>query len=293
MTPIRNRRAQETHRKRSSRSHRITGNLVAGTIITGIVVLTSIVSFFYTPHSPIKMDIANRFEGPSAVHPLGTDQYGRDVLSRIMLGSQNSLLVGVVAVSVAFGLGTLLGVWSGMGGGWLDEVIMRWMDVLYAFPAVLNAILFVTVMGPGISSGMIAIGIASMPGFARLARGGVLSVLQEDYIQASIAIGRSKWGIAWKHILPNIISTLIVQATISFAGAILAEAGLSYLGLGTQPPFPSWGRMLREAQTYMGIDMWLAIFPGAAIAIFVLGLYLLGDGVREATDPRLIESRMK
>ncbi|MGD9675711.1 MAG: ABC transporter permease [Candidatus Bipolaricaulia bacterium] len=262
--------------------------MISGLVLTGAVILMSLVSFFYTPHSITKIDIAGRFEPPNRVHLLGTDEYGRDTLSRIMVGSQTSLLVGIVAVGIAFVLGTLLGVLAGMAGAWVDEVIMRWMDILYAFPAVVLAILLVSVIGPGILSGMVAIGIASTPGFARLARSGVLSIREEEYVQAAYAIGRSRWTAAWRHIVPNMASTVVVQATIAFAGALLSEAGLSYLGLGVQPPIPSWGRMLKEAQTYMGIDAWLAIFPGVAIALFVLGLYLLGDGIRQITDPRLI-----
>jgi peptide/nickel transport system permease protein len=244
-------------------------------------------SLFYTPYDSIKMSIEDRLQGPSTAHLLGTDQYGRDILSRIMQGTQNSILVGVVAVGIGMSLGVLLGLWVAFSSGWVDEAVMRTMDVIYAFPAILNAILLVAILGPGIVNAMIAIGIHNVPIFARLTRGSVLRAREEEYVLAAYSLGRRRWAVAWQHILPNILSSLIVQGTIQFAAAILAEAALSYLGLGTQLPYPSWGRMLREAQTFMGLAPWLAIFPGLAIASFVLGLNLLGDGLRDLLDPRL------
>jgi len=265
-------------------------SFTVGLAIVLFVLLVTMIGIFYTPYDPIKMHIADRLAPPTWQHPLGTDSYGRDVLSRIMQGARNSILVGVVAVSGGMALGILFGLIAGLAGGMRDEATMRVMDVLYAFPAVLSAILFSSVFGPSLTNCMIAIGIYNIPIFARLTRGSVLSAREEEYVVAAAAIGRSRAAVAWHHVLPNILSPLVVQGTIQFAGAILAEAGLSYLGLGTQPPFASWGGMLREAQTFMGLDPLLAVFPGIAIAITVLGLNLLGDGLRDILDPSYVRS---
>ncbi|MDD4904388.1 MAG: ABC transporter permease, partial [Candidatus Bipolaricaulis sp.] len=252
---------------------------------------TAVVSTFYTPYDPSRQSIPNRMQGPSAEHLLGTDQFGRDVLSRMMQGAQTSILVGIVSVGIGMSFGLVLGVWCGFFGGWLDEFVMRGMDVLFAFPAILNAILFTTIFGVGVINSIVAIGIYTIPVFARLSRSGVLVGKEADYVAAAYAIGRGNLSVAWRHVFPNIVSPLIVQGTVQFAGAILSEAGLSYLGLGTQPPTASWGRMLRDAQTYMAQNPRLAILPGVAIAVAVLGLNLLGDGLRDVLDPRLTRSR--
>jgi len=276
-----------TRHSRRVRLPRRNASFTIGAVIVGLIALTACVSLFYTPYDSIKMAIEDRLQGPSSAHLLGTDQYGRDILSRIMQGTQNSILVGVVAVGIGMSLGVLLGLWVAFSSGWVDEAVMRTMDVIYAFPAILNAILLVAILGPGIINAMIAIGIHNVPIFARLARGSVLRAREEEYVLAAYSLGRRRWTVAWRHILPNILSSLIVQGTIQFAVAILAEAALSYLGLGTQLPYPSWGRMLREAQTFMRLAPGLAIFPGLAIAFSVLGLNLLGDGLRDLLDPRL------
>jgi peptide/nickel transport system permease protein len=204
-----------------------------------------------------------------------------------MKGAVNSIIVGLVAVSIGMGFGILLGSIAAFYRRWMDEVIMRISDVLYGFPAVLSAILITSVLGPGTINSMIAIGIFNIPIFSRLTRATSLSIWERDYVTSAKAIGRSDAGIIRKYILPNILSSLIVQGTVQFAIAILAEAGLSYLGLGTQPPHASWGRMLNEAQTFMGTSPYLAIFPGCAIALAVLGFNLLGDGLRDMLDPKL------
>jgi len=241
----------------------------------------------YTPYDPNRMNLSERFQAPHRNHWLGTDQYGRDILSRVMKGAVNSMIVGLVAVSIGIGFGILLGSMAAFYRRWVDESIMRISDVLYGFPAVLSAILITSILGPGVVKSMIAIGIFNIPIFARLTRATSLSIWERDYVASAIAIGRSDVGIVWKYILPNILSPLVVQGTIQFAVAILAEAGLSYLGLGTQPPHASWGRMLQEAQTFMGTSAWMAIFPGCAIALAVLGFNLLGDGLRDILDPKL------
>jgi len=266
-------------------------NLIIGGSLVLLIVITAFCSFFYTPYDPNRMNLPERFHPPNASHILGTDQYGRDILSRVMKGAVNSLVVGWVAVGIGLGCGILLGSLAAYWGGWKDEGIMRLVDVFYGFPAVLSAILITSVLGPGITNSMLAIGIFYIPIFTRLTRGASLSVWQRDYVTSARAIGQSSREIIWRTILPNILSPLIVQATVQFAIAILAEAALSYLGLGTQPPHASWGRMLNEAQTFMEISPWLAIFPGLAIAWAVLGFNLLGDGLRDLLDPKLTRAR--
>lgn len=261
-------------------------NLLAGGVIVLSIIAIAGVSLFYTPHDPNRMDLGQRFQPPGLMHLLGTDQYGRDILSRLMEGAWNSLVVGAVAVGIGLALGVLLGSLAAYWRGWKDEGIMRLVDALYGFPAVLSAILFTSMFGPGIVNSMIAIGLFNIPIFARLTRGVSLSVWQRDFVTSARAVGQSNLAIIWHTILPNILSPLIVQATVQLAIAILAEAALSYLGLGTQPPQASWGRMLSEAQTFMEIYPWLAIFPGLAIALAVLGFNLLGDGLRDLLDPK-------
>lgn len=262
-------------------------NFTLGFAITLLLLLTALISLVYTPYDPNRMKLSERFQAPNRDHWLGTDQYGRDILSRVMKGAVNSIIVGLVAVSIGMGFGILLGSLAAFYKKWVDEIIMRVSDVLYGFPAVLSAILITSILGPGVINSMIAIGIFNIPIFARLTRATSLSIWERDYVTSARAIGRSDIGIVWKYILPNILSPLIVQGTVQFAIAILAEAGLSYLGLGTQPPHASWGRMLNEAQTFMGTSPYLAIFPGCAIALSVLGFNLLGDGLRDMLDPKL------
>jgi peptide/nickel transport system permease protein len=262
-------------------------NFTLGMILSTIVVVMALVSLFWTPYDPNSMNVRDRMQPPSLEHPLGTDQYGRDLLSRVMTGAVNSIIVGLMTVAIGMGAGIVLGLVSAWGGDWVDEVIMRFSDLLFGFPAVLSAILITAVLGPSVVNAMLAIGIFYIPVFARLTRASALTVKGLNYITAARAAGHGEIAIIRRHVLPNILSPLIVQATIQFAVAILAEAGLSYLGLGTQPPHASWGRMLNEAQTFMELAPWMAIFPGVAIAWAVLGFNLLGDGLRDILDPRL------
>jgi peptide/nickel transport system permease protein len=266
-------------------------NLLLGGILVLVIVAAALLSFVYTPYDPNRMNLSGRFLSPQSSHPFGTDQYGRDILSRVMKGAVNSIIVGWVAVGIGMGFGVLLGSLAAYWRGWRDEGIMRLVDVFYGFPAVLSAILLTSILGPGIVNSMLAIGIFYIPIFARLTRGASLSIWERDYVTSARAVGQSSREIIWHTILPNILSPLIVQATVQFAIAILAEAALSYLGLGTQPPHASWGRMLNEAQTFMEISPWLAVFPGLAIAVAVLGFNLLGDGLRDLLDPRLARVR--
>lgn len=266
--------------------------LMIGALLVGLVLLAALVSLVWTPWPPLQMDIAHKLKGPSAAHWFGTDQYGRDTLSMIMLGARNALAVGLAAVGIGLGAGLPLGLLAAMRRGWVEDIVMRATDLTFAFPAVLTAVLIAALAGPGGINAVIAVGIFNIAVFARLARGAALQVMGRPFVKAALAIGKGPWRIAVQHVMPNITGVLVVQGTIQFAVAILAEAGLSYLGLGVQPPNPSWGRMLNEAQTFMFIAPGQAIFPGAAIALAVLGLNLLGDGLRDILDPRLRVWRM-
>jgi peptide/nickel transport system permease protein len=258
-----------------------------GLLITAVLGVTAAVSLVYTPRDPLEMSIAGRLQGPSGEHPLGTDQFGRDLLSRIMTGAVTSILVGVIAVGIGMGIGVVLGMLSGYFGGWLDEGFMRLMDAVQGFPAILSALLMAAVFSPSLGVSMVAIGVAFLPVFARLTRASFLEVRDREFVVAARALGAGDPALILRHVLPNTLPPLIVQATISFPVAILAEAALSYLGLGTQPPHPSWGLMLKESQAFLGTNPWYAVFPGSAIAITVLGLNLLGDGLRDLLDPKL------
>ncbi len=262
-------------------------NFVAGALIVAIVVLAAVVSLVWTPYDPHALDISRRFIAPDAAHWFGTDQLGRDVFSVILAGARNSIAVALVAVGIGIGAGVPLGLWAAARRGPVDEALMRTNDVIFAFPALVSALMIAAVFGPGIMNAIIAIGIFNIPVFARLARSGALSLWTRDFIMAARVAGKGAVRISWEHILPNILSLLIVQATIQFSLGILAEAGLSYVGLGTLPPDASWGRMLKEAQTLIHMAPALALFPGMAIVVTVLGLNLLGDGLRDALDPRL------
>jgi peptide/nickel transport system permease protein len=261
---------------------------VVGLIITLALVVTAALSLVYTPRDPLEMSITGRLQGPSIQHLFGTDHFGRDLLSRVMTGAVTSILVGVIAVGIGMGIGASLGVVSGYFGGWLDEGFMRLMDAVQGFPAILSALLISAVFRPSLSISMIAIGVAFLPVFARLTRASFLELRDREFVAAARALGAGDATIIGRHILPNTLSPLIVQSTISFPVAILAEAALAYLGLGTQPPHPSWGLMLRESQAFLATNPWFAIFPGGAIALTVLGLNLLGDGLRDILDPKQV-----
>ena len=240
-----------------------------GAVITLALLATAALSVVYTPADPLAMSITGRLQGPTGVHPFGTDHFGRDVLSRVMTGA-----------------GMLVGLLSGYLGGWIDEVLMRLVDAVQGFPAILSALLFTAVFSPGMLVSMVAIGIAFVPAFARITRGSVLELREREFVVAARALGGGDARLLLGHILPNSLPPLIVQATTSFPVAILAEAALAYLGLGTQPPYPSWGLMLKEAQNFLSLNPWFAVFPGGAIALTVLGLNFLGDGLRDLLDPK-------
>ncbi|MEU1389414.1 MULTISPECIES: ABC transporter permease [unclassified Nonomuraea] len=267
---------------------RANATLLTGGALVGLVTLAALVSFVWTPHDPTLVDAARKLRAPGGGYLLGADKFGRDTLSQLMVGARTTLYVGVVAVGIAAVLGVPLGVVAGMTPrGWLSELIMRVNDLVFAFPALLLAVMLGAVYGAGTLTAMIAIGVATVPAFARVARAATLQVMVTDYILAARAAGRRRGAIAVRHVLPNIGSVLIVQASVSFAIAILAEAALSFLGFGTRPPTPSWGRMLQESQELLFSTPRLALWPGLAIALAVLGFNLLGDGLRDHLDPKL------
>jgi len=267
-------------------------SLLIGGALAGVFFLAAALSFVWTPHSVDTLAIASRLQAPSPAHPLGTDHLGRDILSMIMVGARTSIAVAVVAVGMGIALGVPLGlIAAARRGSLIDEVIMRGNDLVFAFPALVIAILITAVFGPSALNAILAIGIFNTPVFARVTRGAALSLWTLDYIRAARVAGKGAARISVEHILPNIANLLIVQGTIQFSLGILAEAGLSYLGLGAQPPTPSWGRMLADAQTMVALAPHMALFPGLAIVLTVLGLNLMGDGLRDLLDPRLRRAR--
>ena len=262
-----------------------------GAALTLLLLAAAALSLAWTPHSPYEIDLAAKLQLPSLAHWLGTDMLGRDVVSLLLVGARNSIAVGVIAVGIGLAGGVALGLLAAARRGWVEEIVMRGADFAFAFPAILSAIMMTAVFGPGIVNAIVAIGIANVPTFARVTRASANAVWSRDYVLAARACGKGPWAITFEHVRPNVAPVLIVQATIRFAVAILAEAALSYLGLGTQPPQPSWGRMLSEAQTLLFQAPRLALFPGLAIALTVFGLNLLGDGLRDVLDPRLARQR--
>ena len=266
-------------------------SFVVGAVLSAMLLLAALLSLVWTPWSPYEIDMAAKLQAPSSSHWLGTDPFGRDVASLLLVGARNSILVGVIAVSIGLILGAGLGLLAAARRGWVEELIMRLSDFTLAFPAILSAIMMTAVFGAGIVNAIIAIGIFNIPNFARITRASANAVWAREFVLAARACGKGPLRITLDHILPNIASVLVVQTTIRFAIAILAEAALSYLGLGTQPPNPSWGRMLAEAQTLLFQAPLLAVFPGLAIVLAVLGLNLLGDGLRDVLDPRLARQR--
>jgi peptide/nickel transport system permease protein len=262
-----------------------------GAVLTLLLLLAAGLSLVWTPWSPYNVDMAARLRPPSSSHWLGTDAYGRDVTSLLLVGARASILVGVIAVGIGLLVGAALGLLAAARRGWVEEAIMRLTDFSLAFPAILSAIMLTAVFGAGIVNAIVAIGIYNIPTFARITRASANAIWSREYVAAARACGKGPFAITMQHVLPNISGDLSVQITIRFAIASLAEAALSDLGLGTQPPQPSWGRMLSEAQTMMFQAPLLAVFPGLAIAFAVLGLNLLGDGLRDLLDPRLARAR--
>lgn len=268
------------------RSARRTPVVLIGAAAVGLVVLVALAAPVLAPHDPVAQ-IAKPLLAPGAAYLAGTDEFGRDELSRLIWGARVSLYVGGLAVLIALGLGASSGVLAGYFGGWVDDVIMRVMDVLLSMPALVLAIAITAVLGPSLTNVMLAVGIVYAPTFARVARGPTLALVQVPFIEAARALGAPTAAIIARHVLPNVAAPILVQTTVSFSTAILTEAALSFLGLGTQPPTASWGLMLSAARQYMLIDPWIAVLPGCAIALTVLGFNLLGDGLRDVLDPKM------
>jgi peptide/nickel transport system permease protein len=266
-------------------------SFVAGGVLVAALIVLALLSFVWTPHSATEIDVPNKLLPPSATHWLGTDSLGRDIVSLLIVGARASIAVGLIAVGIGITVGVALGLLAAARRGWVEELVMRLSDFTIAFPALLTAIMLTAIYGPGLVTSIVAIGIFNIPEFARITRASANAVWTREFVLAARACGKGAWRITLEHVLPNIASILIVQATIRFAIAILAEAALSYLGLGTQPPTPSWGRMLNEGQSMMYQAPLLAVWPGLAIVLSVLGLNLMGDGLRDLLDPRLARQR--
>lgn len=259
---------------------------VFGLCVVTVFVLVAVLAPWIAPYDPVKTSWTAIRKAPSALHWFGTDENGRDILSRIVHGASASLRAGVISVSIAVALGVPIGLLAGYRGGWIDAIISRVTDAMLACPFLILAIAMAAFLGPSLRNAMIAIGISATPIFVRLARGATMATMVEDYVEAARAVGNPRWRIALRHVLPNIVPPVLVQATLAIAMAIIAEASLSFLGLGQQPPAPSWGSMLNAAQRFLSQAPWMAIFPGLSIFIVVLAFNLLGDGLRDALDPK-------
>ena len=272
--------------KARRRRPRLNGKLVLGGAIVLVFVIAALVSLVWTPAVPTKLNILAKLKPPLASGLLGTDQLGRDIASLLMVGAKNSLIIAAASVALGASAGTLVGLTAAARRGWLDGLVMRTMDIVFAFPPILSAMMLGAFLGTGMTNAILAIAVFMVPVFARITRGAALRILARDYILAARGAGKGDARIALEHVLPNISGDIIVQVTVQLGLAILTEAGLSFLGLGLAPPEPSWGRMLADAQTYFTVAPWLALAPGAAIALTVLGLNLFGDGLRDRLDPR-------
>jgi peptide/nickel transport system permease protein len=262
---------------------------VVGALIVGALIVIAVIAPWIAPEDPIYMDLSREFLPPSADHPLGTDDFGRDILSRIIVGSRLSLRIGIVSVGIAAVVGSVIGLLAGYFGGWLDLISQRVIDVMLAFPDLLLALAIVAVLGASLVNVMIAVGIGSIPVYARLMRGQVLALREKEYVESARASGAQAGRIIFRHILPNSLSPLIVLASLGIASAILTGAALSFIGMGAQPPSPEWGAMLSSGRDFLRHEWWIATFPGIALAITAFGFNLLGDGLRDALDPRAIE----
>jgi peptide/nickel transport system permease protein len=281
-----------THRKAQSqlgivwRELRRSHSALVGLVILVVLIIMAVFAPLLAPYDPVEMRLVDQFLPPSQEHLLGTDEFGRDIFSRILYGARISLQVGIIAVGIAAVIGTAVGLASGFYGRWFDMVSQRIIDVLLAFPGLLLALAIIAILGPGLENVMIAVGIGSIPTYARLVRGQTLSIKQKEYVEAATAIGASDTRLLVRHIFPNVVSPIIVLSSLGVAYAILSAAALSFIGLGAQPPTPEWGAMLSQGRDYMREQWWITTFPGVAIAITVLGFNLLGDGLRDALDPQ-------
>ena len=259
---------------------------IVGLVVIALFIVAAVFAPLFVPYDPIVQSWTAVRKAPSPAHWFGTDDVGRDVLSRVIYGARASMLAGVISVTIALSIGVPLGLLAGYRGGFIDALLSRMTDAMLACPFIILAIALAAFLGPSLGNAMIAIGITTTPIFVRLTRGQVMAVKVEEYIEAARAVGNPRWRIALVHILPNILPALLVQATLSIAAAIIAESALSFLGLGQQPPDPSWGSMLNSAQRFLTTAPWMAVWPGLAIFVSVLSFNLVGDGLRDALDPR-------
>lgn len=278
--------ASEAPARRAWRRLRRRKGAMVGLGVILLVVLVAVCAPLISPYDPTQQSWSAVRKPPSWAHPFGTDEVGRDLLARVIYGARASLFAGITSVAIALGLGVPVGLVAGYAGGWVDGLIGRVTDAMLACPFLILAIALAAFLGPSLTNAMIAIGVTATPIFVRLTRGQVLSVKAEDYVEAARASGNPRWRVAVRHILPNVAPQLLVQATLTVATAIIAEASLSFLGLGQQPPAPSWGSMLNAAQRFLGTAPWMAVWPGLAIFVTVFSANLLGDGLRDALDPR-------
>lgn len=262
-------------------------NLLVGLAVLAVVVGAALFARFLAPYNPVDQSFADQLRPPSAVHLFGTDEFGRDIFSRVIYGTRIALSVGVISDGIALGIGVVFGVVAGYFGGWADSAVMRTVDVMLAFPYLLLAMIVVAILGPNLTNAMIAIGIVYTPQFARLVRGAVLAIRGQEFVEAAGAVGAGSVRVLARHVLPNILSPIIVMATLTIGFTIVETAGLSFLGLGASPPTPEWGSMLATGRSYMLTAPWIATFPGVAILVTVIGFNLVGDGLRDLLDPRL------
>jgi peptide/nickel transport system permease protein len=286
LIPLRADESVESPARRAWRRLKRRKGAVAGLIVLGLFVLLAVFAALIAPYDPAAQSWTAVRKAPTALHWFGTDEVGRDVFTRVIYGTRASLLAGVISVTIALSVGVPLGLIAGYVGGWIDGLISRMTDAMLSCPFLILAIALAAFLGPSLGNAMIAIGVTTTPIFVRLTRGQVMAVKVEDYVEAARAIGNPRWRIALFHILPNILPALLVQGTLSIAAAIIAEAALSFLGLGQQPPAPSWGSMLNSAQRFLTNAPWMAIWPGLAIFLTVLSFNLIGDGLRDALDPK-------
>ncbi len=260
---------------------------IAGAAVLLVLVVLALSADAVVPYDPTKIIAGDRLRSPELAHPFGTDAFGRDVLIRIIHGSRISLQLGIISVAIGAGLGVTIGLVSGYYSGWTDRIIMRGIDVMLAFPGILLALVIVAILGPDLNNAMIAVGLAAMPHYTRVVRGSVLAARELQYVEAARIVGCRDRAVMFRHILPNVLAPVIVLATLGVASAIIAGAALSFLGLGAKPPTPEWGAMLSEGRAYLRAAPWITTFPGAAIMVTVLAINLLGDGLRDALDPRM------
>lgn len=260
---------------------------IIGVVLMGLLIFIAIFGPFVTPYDPLLVDTANRFHSPNGTNWFGTDEFGRDIFSRILSGARNAVQIGMVSVVVAFLGGIVLGLISGFYGGIVDTILSRLLEIWMSFPDILFVIAVVAILGPSLNTVILSLGFLSIPAYARIVRGSVLSARQEVYVEAARSIGVNNSRIMSTHILPNVVAPLIILSSMRFGSALLTGAGLSFIGLGAQPPSPEWGAILATGRMYMYQAPWITIFPGLAIAVFVLGVNMLGDGLRDVLDPRL------